>query len=280
MTRQGAPWCVPRGWGGVIPMTSTENSTETSAEHDRTVLITGSTSGIGAATARTLAAEGWRVVVTGRDQTRGAAVVTTIATDGGWAAFVPSDLAGPPGALRDFARAATEAVGGHLDAVVHNAALCPAVDTLSLTDTDLDDTLAVNIRAPHVLTAALAPAMAARGHGAIVVIGSWMAHVGHPFVGLYSATKAAEIQLARSWAAEFGPRGVRVNTVSPGATRTPVNASADDVIAQMTAGTPAGRPGTPEEIAGAVSWLLSDGAGYLHGAELAVDGGITTARSA
>ncbi|KUL41599.1 SDR family NAD(P)-dependent oxidoreductase [Actinoplanes awajinensis] len=246
----------------------------------RTILITGSTSGIGAATARTLAAQGWRVVVSGRNSTRGAAVVADIETSGGHAVFVPADLTGPPEALRDFARAAVEAAGGRLDAVVHNAALCPAVDTVSLTDADLEATLAVNVRAPHVLTAALAPAMAERGHGAIVVIGSWMAHVGHAFVGLYSATKAAEIQLARSWAAEFGPRGVRVNTVSPGATRTPINASDGDVIAHMTAGIPAGRPGTPEEIADAVAWVLSERAGYLHGAEIAVDGGITAARSA
>jgi NAD(P)-dependent dehydrogenase (short-subunit alcohol dehydrogenase family) len=107
-----------------------------------------------------------------------------------------------------------------------------------------------------------------------------MAHVGYAFVGLYSATKAAEIQLARSWAAEFGPRGVRVNTVSPGATRTPVNASDGDVITRMTAGIPAGRPGTPEEVAEAVAWLLSERAGYVHGAEIAVDGGITSTRSA
>ena len=105
-----------------------------------------------------------------------------------------------------------------------------------------------------------------------------MAHVGHAFVGLYSATKAAEIQLARSWAAEFGPRGIRVNTVSPGATRTPINAGDGDVIAMMTAGTPAGRPGTPEEIAAAIAWVLSEDATYLHGAEIAVDGGITTTR--
>ena len=106
-----------------------------------------------------------------------------------------------------------------------------------------------------------------------------MAHLGHPFVGLYSVTKAAEIQLARSGSAEFGPRGVRVNTISPGATRTPINAADDEVVAHMTAGTPAGRPGTPDEVAAAVAWVLSDRAGYVHGAEIAVDGGITTARS-
>lgn len=272
MTRHHLTWWGSCGAGPMVVMTATDILPS--------VLITGSTSGIGAATARTLAARGWQVIVTGRDSGRGDAVVSAIERSAGQAVFVPSDLTGSPDNLRGFAAAAVAAVGGRLDAVVHNAAVCPAVDTLALTDTDLEATLAINIRAPHVLTAALAPAMAERGQGAIVVIGSWMAHIGHPFVGLYSATKAAEIQLARSWAAEFGPRGVRVNCVSPGATRTPINAADDDVIATMTAGIPAGRPGTPDEVAAAVAWLLSDQSAYLHGAELAVDGGITSARSA
>jgi NAD(P)-dependent dehydrogenase (short-subunit alcohol dehydrogenase family) len=273
VTGLAATWPISHADGEVDAMTSTEQL--------RTVLVTGSTSGIGAATALALAESGWHVVVTGRDETRGKAVVDDIVRGDGRAVFIPSDLAAPPRDLRAFAHAASDAAGGRLDAVVHNAALCPPVDTVSLSDDDLEATLAVNIRAPHVLTAVLAPAMAARGTGAIVVIGSWMAHVGHAFVGLYSATKAAEIQLARSWAAEFGPAGVRVNTVSPGATRTPINDSDSDseVIAQMTAGTPAGRPGTPDEIAAAVTWLLSDQAGYVHGAEIPVDGGITATRN-
>ncbi|MCW2814244.1 MAG: Short-chain dehydrogenase [Nocardioides sp.] len=251
------------------------------SNHDlsgRTAVVTGSTSGIGAATAAALAARGALVVITGRDPERGARVVSDIAAAGGAAVFVAGDLTAPPSELRDLAAAWTTALDGRVDILVHNAALCPAVDTVTLSDEDLEATLAVNVRAPHVLTAALAPAMAARGSGSIVVIGSWMATVGHAFVGLYSATKAAEAQLARSWAAEFGPGGVRVNTVAPGATRTPINDDSADVITQMTSGTPAGRPGRPEEVAAAVAWVVSDAASYLHGALIPVDGGITATR--
>ncbi len=243
-----------------------------------TAVVTGSTSGIGAATARALAARGMHVLVTGRDADRGRAVVAEIEGTGGTATFVAGDLTAPPPALRELAAAWTEALGGRVDVLVHNAAVCPVVDTVQLTDEDLETTLAVNVRAPQVLTAALAPGMAERGGGSIVVVGSWMATVGHAFVGFYSATKAAEAQLARSWAAEFGPRGVRVNTVAPGATRAAVEDVPGDVIAQMTAGTPAGRPGRPEEVATAVAWLVSDAAAYVHGATIPVDGGITAAR--
>lgn len=244
----------------------------------RTAVVTGSTSGIGAATAHTLAARGARVVITGRDATRGSDVVSAIEGAGGSAVFVAGDLTAGPTQLRELADAWTAALDGRIDILVHNAAICPPVDTVSLTDDDLEATMAVNLRAPQVLTAAIAPAMAEHGSGAIVVIGSWMASVGHAFVGFYSATKAAEAQLARSWAAEFGPRGVRVNTIAPGATRTPINDGSDDVISQMTAGTPAGRAGTPDEVAAAVAWVVSDEAAYVHGALIPVDGGITATR--
>jgi NAD(P)-dependent dehydrogenase (short-subunit alcohol dehydrogenase family) len=255
--------------------------TSTTPDHalsGRSALVTGSTSGIGAAIARELATNGARVLVTGRNAQRGAGVVDDITRAGGQAQFLPSDLAAGPETLRAFAADAAAALNGRLDLLVHNAAVCPPVDTLSLTDADLEEALAVNVRAPHVLTAALVPAMLEGGHGTVIMIGSWMAGVGSPIVGLYSATKAAEEQLTRSWAAEFGPRGIRCVTVSPGVTRTPINEDAADVLDQLAATTPAGRTVAPEALARAVAWLASDAAEFVHGATLAVDGGISTTR--
>ncbi|GAA3223395.1 SDR family oxidoreductase [Pseudonocardia petroleophila] len=250
----------------------------TSSLQGRHAVVTGSTSGIGAAIARTFAAEGASVVVSGRDRARGEAVVEEIAGAGGTATFVPSDLAGSPDDVRAFAAAATAALDGRVDVLVNNAAVCPAVTTTDLTDTQLDEALAVNVRAPHVLVAALVPAMAGRGDGAVVTIGSWMASVGSPIVGLYAATKAAEQQLTRSWAAEFGPSGVRVNTVSPGVTRTPINDGDGDLLDRIAAGTPAGRTVAPEDVARAVAWLASSDAALVHGVTLPVDGGISSTR--
>jgi NAD(P)-dependent dehydrogenase (short-subunit alcohol dehydrogenase family) len=244
----------------------------------RTAIITGSTSGIGAAIARALAAEGAHVVISGRDAARGQGVVEEIQEAGGRADVVEADLAGTYAQLRAFAAEATSVLGGRVDILVNNAGLYPATLTEDLPDADLDAMLAVNIRAPHVLVAALAPAMAERGSGVIVNIGSWMAQVGSPYAAMYTATKAADEQLTRSWAAEYGPRGVRVNTVAPGATLTPGNEAARAVLDAMTATTPAGVVIRPDDIAKGVLYLASDDAAMIHGITLYIDGGISATR--
>jgi NAD(P)-dependent dehydrogenase (short-subunit alcohol dehydrogenase family) len=246
----------------------------------RTAVVTGSTSGIGAAIARALAGEGVHVVVSGRQATRGAGVVEEIGKAGGRADFVAADLGGSYEQLRAFAAQATETLGGRVDILVNNAGIYPATLTEDLSDADLDAMLAVNVRAPHVLVAAMAPAMAERGSGVIVTIGSWMARVGSPYAAMYTATKAADEQLTRSWAAEYGPRGVRVNTVAPGATLTPGNEAARAQLDAMTATTPAGVVIRPDDIAKGVLYVVSDDAAMVHGITLYVDGGISATRLA
>lgn len=244
----------------------------------RTALVTGATSGIGEAIARVLAASGARVAVHGRDAARANAVVEAITAAGGAAQAVTGDLAGSYDDLRALATDATAALGGRVDVLVNNAGLYPVAPTEAAADADIDAMLAVNVRAPHVLVAALAPAMVANGGGAVVNIGSWMARVGMPYGAMYTATKAAVEQMTRTWAAEYGPRGVRVNTVAPGATSTPGNAEASEALAAMTAATPAGRPVRPVDVAAAVRWVVSDQAAFLHGASIDVDGGIVATR--
>ena len=244
----------------------------------RTAIVTGSSSGIGEAIARVLAASGAEVVVSGRDAARAQAVVDAIAAVGGTAHAVTADLEASPDAVRTFAREATTVLGGRVDVLVNNAGVYPVGPTAATSDADLEAVWATNIRAPHVLVAALAPAMAERGSGSIVTIGSWMARTGVPFGAIYTASKAATEQFTRTWAAEYGPRGVRVNTVAPGATSTPGNAGSEAALAAMTSTTPAGAPVRPVDIATAVRWLVSDEAAFVHGALLDVDGGLSATR--
>ncbi len=246
----------------------------------QTAIVTGSTSGIGEAIAHVLAAAGATVVVSGRDLSRAQTVASAITAAGATAHAVPADLGGSYEQIRAFAGDATRALGGRVDILVNNAGIYPVTPTELLADGDLDAMLAVNVRAPHVLVGGLAPAMAERGSGTIVNVGSWMARVGNPFGAMYTATKAALEQLTRAWSAEYGPRGVRVNTVAPGVTATPGNADSADVLVQMTAGTVAGHPVRPVDVALAVGYLVSADAAFVHGTTLDIDGGILTARPA
>jgi NAD(P)-dependent dehydrogenase (short-subunit alcohol dehydrogenase family) len=238
----------------------------------RTALVTGGNSGIGRAIALDLAAHGAHVILTGRDVTRGEEVVATIRANGGKADFVAASLSDERSA-RALAAQATDLGGGHVDVLVNNAGIYPFGPTDAARETDFDAVYDVNVKAPFFLVAALAPSMAERGRGAIINISTMVAHYGQAQMALYGSSKAAINLLTKSWAAEYGPSGVRVNAVSPGPTRTEGTAPMGGALDELAATTPHGRPGRPEEIAAAVTFLASDDAAYIHGAVLPVDGG-------
>lgn len=237
-----------------------------------TALITGATSGIGKATADQLAALGAHVIVSGRDKARGDAVVANIRAAGGSADFVAAEL-NDADSVAELASRATELGGGHVDILVNSGGVFPFGPTVDTAPDQIDEVYAVNVRAPYLLVAALAPAMARRGRGAIVNITTMVATFGMNGGGLYGSSKAALGLLTKSWAAEFGPAGVRVNAVSPGPTRTEGTVSMGDGLDQLAAAGPAGRVAQPEEIASAITFLVTDQASFIHGVVLPVDGG-------
>ncbi|MFE1962010.1 SDR family NAD(P)-dependent oxidoreductase [Streptomyces sp. NPDC059479] len=237
-----------------------------------TALITGATSGIGKATADRLAALGAHVIVSGRDKTRGEAVVAGIRAADGTADFVAADL-GDERSVRELASRATQAGGGHVDILVNSGGVFPFGATADTSTDQIDEVFAVNVKAPYLLVAALAPAMAERGYGAIVNVTTMVSEFGMNGMGLYGSSKAALMLLTKSWAAEFGPAGVRVNAVSPGPTRTEGTIPMGDALDQLAKGAPAGRVGKPEEIAAAIAYLATEEASFIHGVLLPVDGG-------
>ncbi|WP_216893765.1 SDR family NAD(P)-dependent oxidoreductase [Nocardia alni] len=234
-------------------------------------LVTGGTSGIGRATALELARRGARVAVAGRDAERGKRVVAEIEKLGATGIFIPTELS-DAASVRSLA-GATIAAFGQVDVLVNNAGVFPFGPTEQTSEADFDAVFAVNVKAPYFLVAELAPAMAERGHGAIVNITTMVAEFGMSGMGLYGSSKAAVGLLTKAWAAEYGPRGVRVNAVSPGPTRTEGTAGMGEGLDQLAAAAPAGRPGTPEEIAEAIAFLAGKQATFVHGVVLPVDGG-------
>ncbi|SCL13565.1 NAD(P)-dependent dehydrogenase, short-chain alcohol dehydrogenase family [Micromonospora rhizosphaerae] len=243
----------------------------TSELQGKSALVTGGTSGIGRATAIALAGRGAHVVISGRDEVRGNQVVRDIRAAGGRADFVATDLRDEASA-RSLAARARELVG-QVDVLVNNAGIYPFGPTEQTTEQDFDSVFALNVKAPYFLVAELAPEMAKRGRGAIINVTTMVAEFGDPGMGLYGSSKAALVLLTKSWAAEYGPQGVRVNAVSPGPTRTEGTSGMGDGLDQLAATAPAGRPGTAEEIAEAIAFLATDRSSFVHGAVLPVDGG-------
>src|SRR6195256_544086 len=216
-----------------------------------TAVITGGTSGIGGAVADKLAQSGVHVMVVGRNLERGERTIADIRAAGAKADFISSDLRDAASA-HAVARKAVELGGGHVDILINNAGIFPFGLMHEMSEASFDDVYALNVKAPYFLVAELAPLMAQRGKGAIVNVSTMVADYGAAGLSLYGSSKAAINLLTKAWAAEYGLKGVRVNAVSPGPTRTEGTAAMGDALQPLAAQAPAGRPATPEEIAEAI----------------------------
>lgn len=238
---------------------------------DQVALVTGATSGIGRATALRLAEQGARVVATGRDGPRGHAIVEAIRARGGDGDFLAADLSDATD-CRTLAAAA-----GAVDILVNNAAVAPLGPTPSIREKEFDWCYAINVKAPFILVSELAPAMAQRGRGTIINVSTMVATFGSAGSAAYGSSKAALNALTRSWAAEFGPRGVRVNAVAPGPTLTEGTDAAFGAagLERLATAAPARRVADPDEIAQVICFLAAGSADFIHGAIIPVDGGRT-----
>jgi len=241
----------------------------------KTALVTGSTSGIGKATATALAARGAHVLIVGRNEQRAKDVVAEIEGSGGSATFLLTSLSDLKSA-QDLVEWATEAGSGHVDILINNAGVALLGPSNAATEAQFDETFALNVKVPFFLVASLAPAMAERGWGSIVNVSTMVASLGQAGMAMYGASRAALELLTKTWAVEYGPSGVRVNAVAPGPTRTRMMEGVpEEMVIQHAALAPAGRIAQPEELAAAIVFLASDDSSFVHGVTLAVDGGRT-----
>ncbi len=244
---------------------------------DKTAIVTGSSRGIGRAIAVAYARAGARVVITSRKADACRAVVDQLRAEGLEAMAIACNISSKEQihALADQA----EAAYGPADVLVCNAAVNPFYGPMSeIPDDAFAKVLDVNIRSNLWLVNRVAPGMAARGGGSVVIISSIAGLTGSRVLGAYAISKAADMQLARNLALEWGKRGVRANCIAPGLVKTDFAKALwdnPDTLAAALASSPLNMIGEPEDIAGAALLLGSDAGRFITGTTIVVDGGAT-----
>lgn len=248
----------------------------------RVVIVTGAGIGIGAATAKAFAAAGDHVIVTDVLEAEGEAVASAIRDAGGSAAFHAYDVRSTETTERLVADILSR--HGRIDVIVANAGIAHRTRLADLTDEKWDLTFDIDLKGIFRLARAVAPSMRARKSGAIVALSSIMgvAYGWHEHVH-YSAAKSGVVGLVRGLAVELAADGVRVNGVAPGYIRTAQLLSEENSLGpegaeKAAAFIPMGRLGTPEDIADVIAFLASNGARYMTGQVLVVDGGLLVGR--
>lgn len=243
----------------------------------KVAIITGSSRGIGQAIAEELADHGAKVAITGRNIAPCEAVAAGInARHPGAAIAVTSSLSAKD-SLQNLVDQ-TRAAFGKVDVLICNAASNPHYGPMAtITDEQLRKTLDHNIVAQHWLIQMVAPEMIARKAGSIIIISSIGGLRGSPILGAYAITKAADIQMTKNLAREYGPHNVRINAIAPGLVKTDFAKALwenPDNLKASTASAALGRIGEPREIAGAAVFLASDASTFMTGQTITVDGGV------
>lgn len=243
----------------------------------KVAVITGSSRGIGRAIAKAMALQGAKVVISSRNADACGAVAAEINVEcGAERAIAISANISSKDALTGLVEKTIEAHGA-IDILVCNAASNPYYGPMAgISDDQFRKVLDNNILSNHWLIQAVSPQMLQRKRGSIIIVSSIGGLRGSPVLGAYNISKAADLQLGRNLAVEFGGSGVRVNCIAPGIIQTDFARALwenPETHAKFMAANPLGRVGQPEEIAGAAVFLASDGSSYMTGQTLSVDGG-------